>query len=139
MGRTHDATLKIDTAAPQRARAGATFRVANGWLQFCVLVLAIKLLLLWLDPTPKLYMRLGSYIRTALIGSMPRDRSYFYGYLVRWLAVWPHSFTPFLVVQALASGATAIDQSDFSRPDAAFFPRILKLRARKDSNLRPTD
>jgi hypothetical protein len=59
MGRTHDATLKIDTAAPQRARAGATFRVANGWLQFCVLVLAIKLLLLWLDPTPKLYMRLG--------------------------------------------------------------------------------
>ena len=50
----------------------------------------------------------GSYIRTALIGSIPRDRSYFYGYLVRWLAVWPHSFTPLLVAQALASGATAI-------------------------------
>ena len=50
----------------------------------------------------------GSYIRTALIGSIPRDRSYFYGYLVRWIAVWPHGFTPFLVVQALASGATAI-------------------------------
>jgi hypothetical protein len=109
MGRTDDATMKINTAAPRRVRTGATFRVANGWLQFCVLVLAIKLLLLWLDPTPKLYMGdSGSYIRTALIGSIPRDRSYFYGYLVRWLAVWPHSFTPLLVGQALASGATAI-------------------------------
>jgi hypothetical protein len=74
-----------------------------------VLVLAIKLLLLWLEPTPKLYMGDSwSYIRTALIGSIPRDRSYFYGDLVRWLAVWPHSFAPLLVAQTLASGATAI-------------------------------
>jgi hypothetical protein len=49
-----------------------------------------------------------SYISTGLAGWIPGDRSYFYGYLVRWLAVWPHSFTPLLVVQALASGATAI-------------------------------
>jgi hypothetical protein len=49
-----------------------------------------------------------SYISTGLTGWIPGDRSYFYGYLVRWLAVWPHSFTPLLVVQALASAATAI-------------------------------
>ncbi|HSQ19689.1 MAG TPA: hypothetical protein VLR92_04865, partial [Blastocatellia bacterium] len=62
-----------------------------------------------MDPTPKLFMGdSGSYIHTALTGSIPRDRSYFYGYLVRWLALWPHSFTPLLVIQALASGATAI-------------------------------
>ena len=74
-----------------------------------MLIFSVKLLLLWLDPTPKLYMGdSGSYIRTALIGSIPSDRSYFYGYLVRWLAVWPHSFTPLLVAQALASGVTAI-------------------------------
>src|SRR5262249_16704284 len=36
------------------------------------------------------------------------DRSYFYGYLIRWLAVWPHSFAPLLMIQTLASGATAI-------------------------------
>src|SRR4029077_19345210 len=41
-------------------------------------------------------------------GWIPEDRSYFYGYLVRWLALFPHSFTPLLVIQALASGATAI-------------------------------
>src|SRR6266850_6416851 len=109
MERSEHAAIKVEMAAPQSIRVGAASPVANAWWLFCALVLAIKLLFLWLDPTPKLFMGdSGSYIRTALIGSIPRDRSYFYGYLVRWLAVWPHSFTPLLVVQALASGATAI-------------------------------
>ena len=50
----------------------------------------------------------GAYIQTALFGSIPGDRSYFYGYLVRWLAVWPHGFIPLLLIQALAGGATSI-------------------------------
>jgi hypothetical protein len=50
----------------------------------------------------------GSYLWTALTGWIPPDRSYFYGYLVRCFAVWPHSLTPLLVTQALASGVTAI-------------------------------
>jgi hypothetical protein len=67
--------------------------IAGGF--FCVLVFAIKLLLLWLDPTPQLYMGdSASYIWTALTEWIPADPSYFYGYLVRWLAVWPHSFAP---------------------------------------------
>ena len=105
----HDTAEKIESPAHQRARVVATLRAANAWWLFCVLVLTIKLLLLLLDPTPKLFMGdSGSYIHTALTGWIPGDRSYFYGYVVRWLAVWPHSFTPLLVVQALASGATAI-------------------------------
>jgi hypothetical protein len=43
-----------------------------------------------------------------LTGWIPPDRSYFYGYLVRWLALWPHGFTPLLFTQAFASGVTAI-------------------------------
>jgi len=109
MEHTPDAAIKIEPQAPQRALLLATFRAANGWWAFCVLVFAIKLLLLWLDPTPQLYMGdSASYIWTALTGWIPADRFYFYGYLVRWLAVWPHSFAPLLIVQALASGATAI-------------------------------
>ena len=109
MERTSDTPLQIKSSPPQGALLVATFRAANGWWVFCALVFAIKLLLLWLDPTPQLYMGDSwAYIHTALTGSIPRDRSYFYGYLVRWLAVWPHSFTPLLVMQALASGATAI-------------------------------
>jgi hypothetical protein len=109
MGRSEHAATKIEATAPQSLYTGAASPAVNAWWLFCALVLAIKLLLLWLDPTPKLYMGDSwSYIHTALIGSIPRDRSYFYGYLIRWLAVWPHSFTPLLVAQALASGATAI-------------------------------
>ncbi len=109
MERSEHAAIKIEGTAPQSIRGGVASPVANVWWLFCALVLAIKLLLLWLDPTPKLFMGDSwSYIHTALIGSIPRDRSYFYGYLVRWLALWPHSFAPLLVFQALASGATAI-------------------------------
>jgi hypothetical protein len=109
MRRTHQAVTKIETAAPESISTSATFRPAIGWWLFCVLVLAIKLLLLWLDPTAKLYLGDSvSYIWTALTGWIPRDRSYFYGYLIRYLAVWPQSFTLLLVVQALASAATAI-------------------------------
>jgi hypothetical protein len=109
MERTHDIAIKIESPAPQRALPIATFRAVNGWWLFCALILAIKLFLLWLDPTPKPFMGdLWSYIWTALTGWIPKDRSYFYGYLIRWLAVWPHSFAPLLVVQTLASGATAV-------------------------------
>ena len=109
MERTHDTAIKIESPAPQRALPIARFRAVNGWWLFCALILAIKLLLLWLDPTPKLFMGDSwSYISTALTGWIPGDRSYFYGYLIRWFALWPHSFAPLLVVQALASGATAI-------------------------------
>src|SRR6185503_3204392 len=100
--------IKIQ-AAQQSIFAGAASPALNVWRLFCMLIFAVKLLLLWLDPTPKLYMGdSSSYIRTALLGSIPSDRSYFYGYLVHWLAVWPHSFTPLLVAQALVSGVTAI-------------------------------
>ena len=109
MERSEHAAIKIEATARQSIWAGAASPVANAWWLFCVLVFANKLLLLWLDPTPKLFIGDSvSYILTALTGWIPWDRSYFYGYLVRWLALWPHSFTPLLVAQALASGATAI-------------------------------
>jgi hypothetical protein len=109
MGSTRDTELRIESPRPQGALRIAAFGTANAWWLFCVLVLAMKLLLLWLDPKPKIFMGDSfAYVHTALTGSIPRDRSYFYGYLVRWFALFPHSFTPLLVIQALASGATAI-------------------------------
>jgi hypothetical protein len=103
------AAIKIDAKAPRLFRASAAVPAANAWWLFCALVLAIKLLLLWLDPTPKLFLGdSGAYIWTALTGWIPSDRSYFYGYLVRYLAVWPHSFGPLLVSQMLVSAVTAI-------------------------------
>ena len=109
MEHSDHAAIKIEATASQSSSGGAPSPLGNVWWLFCALVLAVKFLLLWLDPTPKLFLGDSwSYIRTALTGSIPGDRSYFYGYLIRCLAVWPQSFTPLLVVQALASGATAI-------------------------------
>ena len=109
MGRSHGAATNIDTTAPQRSWVSVALSTGNQWWFFCALVVVLKLLLFWLDSTPKLFMGdSGSYIWTALTGWIPPDRSYAYGYLVRWLAVWPHSFTSLLVAQALAGAATAI-------------------------------
>src|SRR5215471_2850543 len=109
MGRIRDTAIGIESPRPQGALGIAALGTVNAWWLFCALVLAVKLLLLCLDPKPKLFMGDSwSYIWTALSDSIPKDRSYFYGYLVCWLALLPHSFTPLLVIQALASGTTAI-------------------------------
>ena len=109
MGRIGDTTTGTESRGPQPVLRLTAFGSANAWWLFCVLVLAIKLLLFWLDPTPKIFMGdSGAYIQTALKGWIPGDRSYLYGYLLRWVALWPHSFTPLLLIQTLASGGTAI-------------------------------
>jgi hypothetical protein len=109
MERSEHAAIRIEATAPRSFRASAAVPAANAWWLFCALVLAIKLLLLWLDPTPKLFLGdSGAYIWTALTGWIPSDRSYFYGYLVRYLAVWPHSFGPLLLSQMIVSAGTAI-------------------------------
>ena len=109
MEHSEDGAIKIDATEPKSISAGAASPAANAWWLFCALIIAIKLLLLWLDLTPKLFLGdSGAYIWTALTGWIPSDRSYFYGYLVRWLAVWPHSFGALLLSQMLVSAFTAI-------------------------------
>ncbi len=78
--------------AHETGRAGDTnsslLRDRNWWL-FCLLILGLKFFLLALDPSPRLFMGdSGSYLWTALTGWIPDDRSYFYGYIVRWVSVW---------------------------------------------------
>src|SRR4029077_8277991 len=109
MERSEHAALKIEVTDPQSIYVRAASPAVNAWWLFCVLIFAIKLLLLWLDSTPKLFLGdSAAYVWTALTGWIPSDRSYFYGYLVRWLAVWPHSFGPLLLSQMLVSSVTAI-------------------------------
>src|SRR4029077_4601774 len=124
MERSERAALKIEATAPQSICAGPTSRAANAWWLFCALVLAIKLLLLWLDPIPKLYMGdSGSYIWTALTGWIPPDRSFFYGYVIRWTALWTPSLTVLLVVQVCLSAMTWILFSSITRVSFEFSER----------------
>jgi hypothetical protein len=97
-------------------RPGGTFKSvtapaseSNQWWLFCLLIVVLKFILLALDPLPKLFVGDSiCYISTALAGWIPDDRSYFYGYVIRWAALWTGSLTPLLLLQSLISAATAI-------------------------------
>jgi len=86
------------------------------WPLFCFSIFALKLLLFAIDPVPKLYMGdSGSYIWTALTGWIPPDRSFFYGYVIRWTALWTGSLTWLVVVQVCLSAVTCILFSSITR------------------------
>lgn len=97
---TEGGTIKSVTASASEA---------NQWWLFCFLIVLLKLVLLALDPVPKLF--LGDsicYISTALEGWIPDDRSYFYGYVIRWVALWTGSLNSLLLLQSFIGAATAL-------------------------------
>jgi hypothetical protein len=86
------------------------------WALFCFSIFALKFLLFAIDPLPKLYMGdSGSYIWTALSGWIPPDRSFFYGYVIRWTAVWTGSLTWLVFLQVCLSAITCILFSSITR------------------------
>src|SRR6187431_2288977 len=79
------------------------------WWLFCLVVVAIKIFLLALDPLPKMFIGDSAcYIATAIVGWIPDDRSHFYGFVIRWVALSVQSLTPLLLLQTLISAATAV-------------------------------
>lgn len=97
-------------APAARKPAGRTglFTDANWWL-FCLLILALNFLLLAFDPLPKLFMGDSqSYLWTAWSGWIPPDRSFLYGYVIRWSSLWTGSLTSLLTLQAFFGAVTAI-------------------------------
>ena len=79
------------------------------WWFFCLLILVLNFLLLAVDPLPKLFMGDSqSYLWTAYSGWMPPDRSFLYGYVIRWSSFWTESLTSLLILQAFLGAVTAI-------------------------------
>jgi hypothetical protein len=96
----------------------------QSWVLFSVSIFLFKIILFALDPTPKLYMGdSGSYLYTATSGWIPEDRSYLYGFVIRWTALWTHSLACLLLFQLLASTVAAL-------LFAAICRSIFSLRAR---------
>src|SRR5215470_11950721 len=95
------ASICMMSKAPGAGEVAAftgVFRDANWWL-FCFLILALNFFLLAVDPLPKLFMGdSGSYLWTALSGWIPTDRSFLYGYVIRWSSLWIGSLTSLLVL-----------------------------------------
>ena len=91
------------------ARRPAFFARGSNWWLFCLAIVAVKFLLLAVDSSPKFYLGDSiSYIWTALTGWIPDDRSYFYGFVIRWTSVWTHSLASLLVFQVLLGCIVAV-------------------------------
>ena len=84
------------------------FRDVNWWV-FCFLILSLNFFLLISNPSPNLFMGdSSSYLWTAFSGLMPDDRSFLYGYVIRWSSGWTKSLTPLLILQTFLGAVTAI-------------------------------
>ena len=109
MGQDNVSLLVMTPPAESTKNLTAVTNETSQWCFFCLLIVSLKFVLLALDPLPKLFMGdSGSYIWTALSGWIPPDRSYFYGYVIRWSSVWTGSLTSLLVLQVFASAGTAV-------------------------------
>jgi hypothetical protein len=95
------------------------------WWRFCLLILVLKFSLLALDPLPKFYMGdSGSYIWTALTGWMPPDRSFLYGYVIRWSSIWTESLNSLVVLQVFVGAGTALVFASTCRLIFQLSPRL---------------
>ncbi len=80
----------------------------NALCHFIVIALAVKGALLIADPSPQIFLGdSGSYLYTALTGWIPPDRSFLYGFLIRWLSVTSGSLFSLVLSQVLASSVSA--------------------------------
>ena len=95
--------------AATRLTAYSSFFADGHWWLFCFLILALNFLLLGLDPLPQLFLGdSGSYLFTAVSGWIPPDRSFLYGYVIRWSSLGTGSLTSLLILQAFLAATTAI-------------------------------
>jgi hypothetical protein len=79
------------------------------WWLFCLAIVVFKLLLLAIEPLPKLYLGDSiSYLHTAVFKWIPDDRSFVYGYVIKWLCLRAQSLTPLLIVQSFLGGSIAV-------------------------------
>ena len=74
-----------------------------------VIPLTLKAFLLLVDAHPMLYLGdSASYLRTALTGWIPGDRSFTYGFFLRPAAIWPQSLSSALIIQTLAGVVSSL-------------------------------
>lgn len=85
------------------------FRIDGYWWLFCLFIVALNFILLALDPLPKVYLGdSASYLWTALSGWVPPDRSFLYGYVIRWSSLGTESITSLLILQTFLGAITSI-------------------------------
>jgi hypothetical protein len=72
-------------------------------------VLAVKLIIFLIDPTVMFFINDSSiYIKTAVSSYIPADRSFLYGFLIRWLTYSSQCLTSLIFFQVLCSAASCV-------------------------------
>ena len=113
------------TLRPADAPGPVSLFQDRSWWLFCLLVFGLKVFLLACDPLPKLFLGdSGSYLWTALSGWIPPDRSFLYGFIIRWVSLSARSLTSLLLLQTLLGALTAIMLALICRQVFALPPRI---------------
>jgi hypothetical protein len=95
-------------------------------------VLAIKAVIFLIDPTVMFFLDDSSrYLDTAISSYIAPDRSFLYGYLIRWLTFTSQSLTSLVVFQVLCSAASSVlagyilNKFLFVKPAVATFVSLL--------------
>jgi len=82
---------------------------AARWLSLTLSLALLKLILYVYDSDPQVFFGdSGSYLTTALIKWIPPDRSFIYGFVVRFLTINSHSLNSVVATQTLAGIGTAL-------------------------------
>lgn len=101
---TRDVPASNRKGKVKRPGSAATFP-----LLVVAIALALKGLFLFIDAHPMLYLGdSASYLRTALTGWIPGDRSFTYGFFLRLAAVWPQSLGSLVILQTLAGVVSSL-------------------------------
>jgi len=78
-------------------------------ISLIIWVVAVKLIIFLIDPTVMFFIDDSSrYIDTAISSYIPPDRSFLYGFLIRWLTYFNQSLTYLVFFQVLCSAASAV-------------------------------
>jgi hypothetical protein len=79
------------------------------WWGFLAAVFFIKFIVFVLDPVPQFFFGDSEgYVCSALMGWVPLDRSFTYGYLIKLTAVQTGSFTSLVAIQIFISALSAV-------------------------------
>jgi hypothetical protein len=105
------------SAAVVPAPGAAALERRREWLVALGLVILLKGIVLAADPDPRFFMGDSvTYLRTALEGVIPKDRSFLYGALIWLTAVLPHSLHGLVAAQAAAGVVSALLVYAICRP-----------------------
>ena len=78
-------------------------------ISLIIWVVVIKIIIFLLDPTVMFFIDDSSrYIDTAISSYIPPDRSFLYGFLIRWLTYFSQSLTTLILFQVLCSATSAV-------------------------------